>query len=136
MPRAEEPAITPAESTPLLSGSTATQYGGNLSVETPTSQEPSLSALSEAVATHSLASSSEAGRKGIKQSRLGDVFSLQNLVKFLKDHGKFLCVLAIVEVVILLWGVLKPESHCHGEVRTPTSFFLHVATDNVCHGNL
>jgi len=121
MPRAEQPDA--AESTPLLAGpaTAASHYGasGNANAASFTSNVSMEAAIEQPSAMSDCVETRGAAEK--KSVGLGEVFSSQQVVGFLKVHRKFLCVLASVELVIILWAVLKPETRCHGQVRYPTN---------------
>ena len=124
MPRAEP--LAAAESTPLLSvgspsaSETGYRYGAaaDASSEVPSLQQPGAGALSGAEAAGPPVDIGEHRRAGQKHPKgFSDIFSLRKLTVFLKIHGRFLAILALVELLILLWAVLKPEIRCQGQVR-------------------
>ena len=126
MPRAEP--LAAAESTPLLSdgsssaSETGYRYGAaaDASSEVPSPQQPGAGALSGAEAGPPV-DIGEHRRAGQKHPMgFSDIFSLRKLTGFLKIHGRFLAILALVELLILLWAVLKPEIRCQGQVRQST----------------
>ena len=115
MPRAEPSSA--AEKAPLLVGNPPGSYGAAAhddSVEAPAPPTASASAAAPRSSTGDDGGERRATWEGPSRG-ISEIFRSLPCGEMLRTHGKFLGVLLAVELLILFWALLKPETRCHGQ---------------------
>jgi hypothetical protein len=115
MPRAEPSSA--AEKAPLLVGNPPGSYGAAAhddSVEAPAPPTASASAAAPRSSTGDDGGERRAAWEGPSRG-ISEIFRSLPCGEMLRTHGKFLGVLLAVELLILFWALLKPETRCHGQ---------------------
>ena len=69
---------------------------------------------------------------------LGEMFSLPAVKDLMKVHAKFLSILLVVELLIVLWAVLKPEILPRTGIRPHSTSVLYIqlAGRHLHHSNM